>query len=257
MELQEVATNLDNLLHTSDFKDFCQNGLLVDSTGNPNHKITKIVTGVSLRSSLIDEAIKRKAQAIIVHHPNGFWNSDRDRRIVGESGKYVRKLIRAGIDLFGYHLPLDAHSVVGNNAIIAQKLLGLKGTRLIPFMDGVGRIGSGSITKELLDKAFPKGWKCLGAPIGRVKHNLVAVCSGSGTSGLEEAVNRGVDVFVTGEVHESTTIFAEEHGISVVVAGHHRTEVFGVAALAEYINKPKNTYFDGVEAEFVDIDNPI
>ncbi len=87
MELQEVATNLDNLLHTSDFKDFCQNGLLVDSTGNPNHKITKIVTGVSLRSSLIDEAIKRKAQAIIVHHPDGFWNSDGDGRVVGESGK--------------------------------------------------------------------------------------------------------------------------------------------------------------------------
>ena len=248
---------LNRLLEKDTFNDFCPNGLLVDSTGNPNRKIEKVVTGVSLREALIDEAIGRKADAIIVHHPNGFWKSEHDKRIVGDNGKYVRMLIKAGIDLYGYHLPLDAHPLVGNNAQI-YKMLGFGDpTHAHRFMeDNIGYVGSGTITEDILEATFYHGFQCLGKPLDLSRGHKIAICSGSGTSGLQYAYDIGCDVFITGEVRESTPIFAEEHDMTVLAAGHHRSEVFCVSALSHEINT-NDSAFPGVTAEFIDIDNPI
>ena len=253
MKQRELISELDNLLNPKLFQDYCPNGLLVDATGDPEHEIAKVVTGVSLRQQLIDRAIDEGAGAIIVHHPNGFWNSEKDKRVIGVHGSYLRSLIKHGISLFGYHLPLDANTIVGNNMTIATEL-GLAPrypAEPARFMDGIGVICSEApVTGDMLSRVFPNGYGAFNFVDG--KEYRVAICSGSGTSGMEEAQKLGCNMFITGEIRESTPIFAEEHGMAVVYAGHHRTEVFGVRELAKYLS---NRY--PVDAKFIDIDNPI
>ena len=249
MTLFDLELALTKLLKPGDFHDYCPNGLIVDSTGNLSRPVLKVVTGVSLREKLIDEAIERNADAIIVHHPNGFWFSEKDKRVAYENGRYLRKLIANKIDLFGFHLPLDAHPIEGNNVSI-RDALGLERTTVVDtFMDGIGRICEGSLDR--LSEAFPHGYQVYGNPIEPGRQYIVGICSGSGTSGLEEAVDIGCSAFITGEVRESTPIFAEEHDITVIAAGHHRSEVFGVRNLARWLTD------NHVPAEFVDIDNPV
>lgn len=271
MNLLTLETNLNNTLCPQDFHDFCPNGLIVDALGNKMREVHKVVTGVSLRKELIEEAETRGADVIFVHHPNGFWNSDKNKCIDNsQHGNYVRMLIQKGISLFGYHLPLDAHEEYGNN-ISLFNALGLEKTQwefcngpFNPLLNGtnmrrnvadrfmydnIGYGGPGVITKELLDKVFPKGYQSFNFESGK-KYN-VAVCTGSAASEFDEVIKHGYDMLVTGEVRESTPILAEEYGIAVIAAGHHRSEVFGVQNIADYIKRM------GVDAEFVDIDNQI
>ena len=161
MKFSEFDSNLNNLLMPWKFDDFCPNGCLVDPFLGDNHQVKKVVTGVSLRDDLIDRAIKAKADVIVVHHPNGFWKSEKDKRLVGTFGRYMTKLVRNGIALFGFHLPLDAHEELGNNICIARELeLGdddypLQGQR---FMEqNIGVITETRVNKEVLDRVFPHG----------------------------------------------------------------------------------------------------
>lgn len=256
MKLSELENKLIHLLIPELFKDYCPNGLIVKAVeGDPD--VTGVVTGVSLRNSLIDAAIEKGANVIFVHHPNGFWHSEKDKRILDNVNNYTRKLIQHGISLFGYHLPLDAHIDVGNNAQIYRKL------KLSPdidtalsggyaprtFMDNIGYIGTGVITHKLLGDTFTDYYAC---NFETGKEYKVAICSGSGTSGLQEAYELGCNMFITGEIRESTPIFAEEHNMAVIAAGHHRSEVFGVIAIADFLQHECN-----VNATFVNFDNPI
>ena len=254
----EIATKAQN--------DACPNGLLVDASYNDDtsKEITKVVTGVSLRISLMQKAIELGANAIIVHHPNGFWNSEKDKRLIERFGVYAKNLIKHGIFTFGYHMPLDIHRELGNNQLII-KSLGLQ--NMSGFLSALlgGNPGvdddrcphaTGTLTKEALDKTFPKGWTSYGNFELDKEYKNIYVCSGSGTSMLPDAIQAGCEVFITGEVRESTPILAEEYKIGVIAAGHHRSEVFGVRELAKYINEHQDT-FPGVAAEFIDIDNPV
>jgi putative NIF3 family GTP cyclohydrolase 1 type 2 len=119
MDLSFMTAWFDDLLDPKSFNDYCVNGLCVEA----KDKVTKIVTGVSLRDQLIDAAIAEHADCIIVHHPNGFWKGE-SQLPVGKFAERLRKLMNNGISVFGFHLPLDAHREIGNNAVIA-KLLGL------------------------------------------------------------------------------------------------------------------------------------
>ena len=273
MNLVELETRLNELLRPQDFKDFCPNGLIVDAVGDKKHKISKVVTGVSLRKELIQRAIRKGADVLFVHHPNGFWNSDKNKCVDNSQfGNYVRMLIKYGISLFGYHLPLDANDQYGNNVSLFDalglqrtkwedcsmpsdpRMNGIIARRSIPdrFMyNNIGYGGPGVITKELLDEVFPKGYRAFNFVPG-VEYN-VAVCTGSAASEFDEVVKRGYDMLVTGEIRESTPILAEEYGVAVIAAGHHRTEVFGVQNIARMIN---NWELD-ISAEFIDIDNPL
>lgn len=235
-----------------DGKDFCPNGLLADATGDPDHKIETVVTGVSLREALIEKAIEEHADALVVHHPNGFWNSVKDHRLVGRHGDYMRKLIRAGISLYGYHLPLDFWPDFGNNACIAR-LLKMEVKSRFGYSD-IGVTGKCKISNSLLNKVFPKGVKVVGN-INPAVSCKVAVCSGAGGSEIEEfgIGKKPCDVFITGEVRESTVIYAEENNIALVIAGHHRSETFGVRELADLFNRTRGIR----RAKFIDIDNPI
>lgn len=251
MKLYELEGKLDNLLiGENKFKDGCPNGLIVDAEGDNRADIERVVTGVSLRDELIDAAIERGAKAIVVHHPNGWWFSDTDKRVVGHHGIYMRRLIQEGISLFGYHLPLDMHPDIGNNALLCEKLFGTK--LLAPFHSsgGCGGIVRGNVSAERLDEVFPKGWRGYNFEAKQYWYT-VGICTGAGTGCLQEAVDRDCNLFITGEVREYTPIFAADHDISVIAAGHHRTETYGVSALADWLDRMEN-----ISAEFIDIDNP-
>ena len=264
MLLSELETRFNLLLTPGEFKDFCPNGLIVKgSSGDP--QVTSVVTGVSLRADLINRAVANGSNVIFVHHPNGFWFSDKEKRVLDtQYGEYMRMLLQNRISLFGFHLPLDAHPTLGNNATVYKKL-GLKGTVMrgsdgpnlddrpyLPdrFMEAnIGFGGVGVITDELLRKVFPRGYQSFGFESG--KEYYVAICTGSGTSELEEARERGYNMFITGEIRESTPIYSAETGMAVIAAGHHRSEIFGVENIATWLNE------NGVAAMFIDLDNPI
>ena len=265
MLLSELESRFNLLLSPGEFKDFCPNGLIVKgSSGDP--QVTSVVTGVSLRAELIQRAIENGSNVIFVHHPNGFWFSDKEKRVLNtQYGEYMRMLLQNQISLFGFHLPLDAHPTLGNNATVYEKL-GLKGTVMqfadefsnfddkpnLPdrFMEAnIGFGGVGVITDELLRKVFPHGYQSFGFESGQ--EYKVAICTGSGTSELEEARERGYNMFITGEIRESTPIYSAETGMAVIAAGHHRSEIFGVENIAKWLNG------NGVNANFIDLDNPI
>ena len=264
MLLSELESRFNLLLTPGEFKDFCPNGLIVKgSSGDP--QVTSVVTGVSLRADLINWAVAKGSNVIFVHHPNGFWFSDKEKRVLDtQYGEYMRMLLQNRISLFGFHLPLDAHPTLGNNATVYEKL-GLKGTVMqcaygpyfsdkpnLPdrFMEAnIGFGGIGVITDELLRKVFPHGYQSFGFESG--KEYKVAICTGSGTSELEEARERGYNMFITGEIRESTPIYSAETGMAVIAAGHHRSEIFGVENIANWLIE------NGVDARFIDLDNPI
>lgn len=254
MDLPFMVAWLDDLLEPKSFNDYCVNGLCVEA----NDKVTRIVTGVSLRDQLIDAAIAEKADCIIVHHPNGFWKGE-NMLPVGKFAERLRKLMNNGISVFGYHLPLDGHREVGNNAMIA-KSLGLNHVHEFMYegMRAVGVIAewnTPATREEFLDcmnTAFKHGVQNTFF-YGPEEIKRVAICSGScGTSGIKDAMDMNCDAFITGSVKEEIPIYCQEYGVNLVSCGHHRTEVFGVSALAEKIESELS-----IPSKFIDIDNPI
>lgn len=253
MELPEFSAWLNELLTPQFFNDYCNNGLCVEASD----QVTKVVTGVDFRDRLIDAAIEEGADCIIVHHPNGFWKGE-DRILTGKFGERMRRLMKHGISLYGFHLPLDGHRGIGNNALIA-KAMGLNVVQ--GFMqEGEGTVGvigewdSPATQVEFLESAniaFPLGVQNkLFYGSDRIKR--VAICSGSGASGMDEALALGCDAFVTGEIKEAVPILVEEAKFNLISAGHYRTEVFGVRALAQKIAENLQ-----ISAKFVDLDNPV
>ena len=253
MSINDFSAWLDGLLEPQAFKDYCVDGLCVEAS----EKVCRVVTGVSFRDRLIDVAIEEKADCIIVHHPNGFWNGE-NRVLTGKFGERMRRLMQNGISLYGYHLPLDGQPEFGNNALIA-KALGLKaaGGFMREGERDVGVIAESEtpLTREAFlaraGEAFAHGVQT-SLLYGKDEIRRVAICSGGGASGVEEAIRLGADAYVTGEIKEPTVIAVEEAGFNLLACGHHRTEIFGVRALAEKIQDEL-----GIPAKFVDIDNPI
>lgn len=253
MQLTEFSNWLNALLEPYMFKDYCVDGLCVEASS----QVTRVITGVSFRDKLIDRAIAENADCIIVHHPNGFWHNE-NRVLVGKFGCRMRRLMQHGISLYGYHLPLDGHIEIGNNALIA-KSLGLKnftgfmreGERNVGVIGDFNEAISVEHFIELANKTFEHGVQHA-LLYGKKEINRVAICSGSGASGIDEAIKLGSDAFVTGEIKESVPITCEELGFNLISCGHHRTEIFGVRALATKINEEL-----GLFAKFIDIDNEI
>lgn len=253
MKLKEFSNWLDQLLQPGKFKDYCPNGLCVEAS----EEVTRVVTGVSFRESLIDRAIELSADTLIVHHPHGFWNGDQ-MLPVGTYARKLKKMMNHGISLYGFHLPLDGHLEIGNNALIADLLNArIKGGFMKEGDAFVGCLGEfeQELSQEQLltriDSVFPAGVQ-QSFFFGKEKIKQIAICSGGGSSGIQEAITLGADIYFTGEVKEITPIFLEEERFNLVACGHHRTEIFGVRALAGKIEKEL-----GIPASFVDIDNPI
>jgi len=251
MELEELTRYLDGLLSVSTFPDYCPNGLQVEGRS----EVHKVITGVSACTELFDAAIRENGDAIIVHH-GLFWDGQ-PSVITRSRKKRIERLVKNDISLLAYHLPLDAHPLYGNNAQIAGKL-GLVNRRLFGKAKGnmIGCIGE--LPEPLSsEEVFTHLRNQLNAPItvhpfGPDTIQKIGVCSGGAQSYFPEAVDDGVDLFLTGEQSEWVFHYAKEEGVHYVAAGHHATERFGVQALATHLKG----HFH-IETLFIDIENPI
>jgi dinuclear metal center YbgI/SA1388 family protein len=248
MQREELNRYLDGLLEISRFRDYCPNGLQVEGRS----EIRRIVSGVTASLDLIQAALAEDADAILVHH-GYFWKGD-DPCIIGARRARIALLIAHELNLFAYHLPLDAHAEFGNNAQLGKRL-GLIETGRFADQE-LGFCGR-------LDAAMP-----LNAFALHVRHRLgreplvigdaarevrnIAWCTGAAQGFFEEAIKLGPDAYLSGEISEQQVHLARESGVAFVAAGHHATEKFGVQALGEHLAARF-----GVAHRFIDIPNPV
>ena len=250
MKREQLDKYLYSYLKVDDFTDYCPNGLQVEGKSN----IKKIVTAVSASIELFNKAIKQKADAILVHH-GIIWNYERPV-YKGSYRERIKILLNNNINLFAYHLPLDAHPVIGNNAQLA-KLLGLK--TLKPFGDHKGQIIGikGKFAKITKEKFFKKvedvvDREVLVFPYGPKYISNVGIVSGGAQKEFSQAITENLDAYITGEVSEHIKYLSQEEKVHFVSAGHYATEQFGVKALGNHLrNKFK------IDVEFIDIPNPV
>ncbi len=251
MTLTTLVSILNNELEPDQFRDYSPNGLQVE--GRP--QVFKLATGVTACEALIDEAIAWGADAILVHH-GYFWKNERDE-IVGMKKRRLQKLLCHDISLLGYHLPLDAHPIMGNNATLAQAL-GITTTGPMDPAERrpIGNIGEFDQELTLLQLAERIQTVLQREPLviagGDHRVKSVAWCTGGAQGYLPLAVAAGVDVYISGEISESTVHMAREEGVHYISAGHHATERGGVQALGEWLHKNH-----GIEHRFFDIANPV
>jgi len=246
----DLLSFLDQLLQPSKIKDYCPNGLQVEGA----HQVNHIVTGVTASQALIDAAIAQGANTLLVHH-GYFWKGE-NQTITSLKKKRIKSLLLADINLIAYHLPLDIHPILGNNAQLAKlfNIVDMEG--LEPGnMQSVAVKGVLAAPKtvneltSLIEKKLGRAPLVEGAGDKEIK--TVAWCSGGGQNFIEMAGEQGIDAFITGEVSEQTIHLAREYNIAFFAAGHHATERYGVKALGEFIADNL-----AVSVNFIDIDNP-
>ena len=248
MKIDALNNYLNTLLQPERFSDYCPNGLQVEG----KQEINKIVTGVTASMALLQAAHRANADAVLVHH-GYFWRGEA-LPITGIKKRRIQFLLQHDINLFAYHLPLDAHAELGNNVMLAKQL-GLQIT---------GRAGE----KEMLLLAELKSPQPLQSLVNLIETKLnrkpqvigdlnkpiqkIALCTGAAQGYIEQAAAAGVDAYISGEISEQTVHVAIESGVSYISAGHHATERYGIQALGEHLAQK----FD-LQHEFIDIDNPV
>lgn len=259
MRREELVAYLDDVLAATRFRDYCPNGLQVEGCA----QIQRFVCGVTASQSLIDAAVERGADAILVHH-GWFWKGE-DGRVTGFRKRRLQTLLAHDINLIAYHLPLDAHNGFGNNAQLALRL-GWEVTGRFAEQD-IGFIGvpfsatnqasavppAPTFAHELatqVERVFGRAPLLVGD--GRHEVRKVAWCSGGAQSYFEQAILAGADLFMSGEISEQTVHLARESGVPFLAAGHHATERYGVMALGEHL-----TQRFGLTCDYIEIDNPV
>ncbi len=244
---------MQTLLEPGRFADVAENGLQVEGVD----VVTRVVTGVSANQALLEAAVAHGAQAVIVHH--GLVWGGGIRRLDGWLRKRMQLLLAHDLNLFAYHLPLDAHPDVGNNVGLARAL-GVTSTK--PFGRYKGQlIGlQGTLApRASLAGLVERARKNVVGDAGRVhafgdprqEITSVGLCTGGAPELLHEAIDAGLDAYITGEVTEYVKAVAEESGVCFLGLGHHATERFGPRALAAALRD------HGLDAVFVDVDNPV
>ncbi len=248
MKHEELTGHLDELLGSAKYKDYCPNGLQVEERA----EVRRIVAGVTASQALVDEAIMRGADALLVHH-GWFWRGE-DGRVTGVRKSRLQALLRHDINLIGYHLPLDGHPELGNNAQLARsfgwKVEGRFGDQDIGWH---GRLDEPMLLGELTRRIgaelnrFPLVIGDETRPVRRI-----AWCSGGAQDYFEKALEQNVDAYFSGEISEPNVHFARESGVAYIAAGHHATERYGIQALAAHLAEKF-----GLDCEFVVMDNPV
>ena len=251
LELEQI---LDQKLNSNAIADYAPNGLQVEG----RQTVKKIVTGVTATLPLIEKAIEKQADAILVHH-GYFWKSEKPC-IRGMQGKRIKQLLVNDINLYGYHLPLDIHPELGNNARLAQQLgigalSGLEDKpNSIPVWGTLETPVSAQELAQRLEQILQrKPIVCdeFVADYPQKMIKTVGICTGGGQGYIDLAAAKGIDAFISGEISEQTTHSAREQGIYYFACGHHATERDGIKALGEWLAKEY-----GLSVEFIDIDNP-
>ena len=251
MQREELTRYLDDLLEVAHYKDYCPNGLQVEGRDEVRH----VVAGVTACQALLDAAIARGADTLLVHH-GWFWRGE-DGRVTGVRKARLQALLGHDINLLGYHLPLDGHAEFGNNAQWAKRMgwiadgrfaeqdIGWHGRTAVPT-------SLAELTQTLAERLQRPPLVIGGEALGTRPLRRIAWCSGGAQSLFELAIGERVDVFVSGEISEQTVHLARESGVAYIAAGHHASERYGVQALAGHVAGRF-----GVRCEFVDIDNPV
>lgn len=246
----EFTQLLNQWLSPDTFKDVGENGLQVEGTSS----VSKVVCGVTANLALIDHAVAQKADAIVVHH--GLVWGGGIRKLTGWLGNRVRKLMLHEVNLYGYHLPLDAHPKLGNNAGLADAL-GLSEDRR-PFGtykgQAIGIAGTlvepmtlSALKDRIIENVGPPQFVS-GAADKMIRS--VGLCTGGAPDLIHEAVDEGLDLYMTGESTEYCDAVSAETGVAFVAGGHHQTERFGARRVAEAL------VAEGFDATFFDVENP-
>lgn len=251
MKNKALLAWLDEQLSPQLIKDYCPNGLQVEGRS----EIKKVITGVTACQALIDTAIEKQADALVVHH--GFFWKNESPTITGMKYQRIKALIDNGINLFAYHLPLDVHPEFGNNAMLGQ-LLGLNDINSVAAIKPEGVVMRGANPDSSNLAAFVSNIESVlqrePLVIGELQEPVKNIywCTGGGQSFIEQAAEHGADVFISGEISEQTTHIAREMNIAYISAGHHATERYGAMYLGRKIASELS-----LDVEFVDIPNPV
>jgi dinuclear metal center YbgI/SA1388 family protein len=248
MLLNELRDYIGTLLEVSRFRDYCPNGVQVEGKA----EVLRIATAVTASQQMLEAATAWRADAILVHH-GYFWRNE-DQAITGIKKRRIAHLLQYDISLLAYHLPLDAHAGLGNNAQLCQRLGLVK----------QGSFGEQDIAcygelmqAQTLDQFSARITVVLGRKpliIGESHRPIrkIAWCTGAAQGYFEAAIALGVDAFITGEISESCVHVANETGVAFIAAGHHATERYGVQALGEHLAGQ----FD-IAHQFFDQENPV
>ncbi|ALP54592.1 metal-binding protein [Candidatus Tenderia electrophaga] len=248
VQLEELVNFCDELLAANSFGDYAPNGLQVEGAVQVN----KIVSGVTASQALIEAAAANDADVLLVHH--GFFWKGESACITGIKKRRIARLLAADISLLAYHLPLDAHPDIGNNAQLARRLgLQVEGRFGRDALGMVGRLPQLMTSAELIQHISVRlGRQAIHLGEGDAQIERVAWCTGAAQGYIEATPGLGVQAYISGEMSEQTTHFARETGIHYVSAGHHATERYGVQALGELLARQF-----GLTHQFIDIDNPV
>lgn len=256
VRLRDVVSFLDTTLEIDKFRDYGPNGLQVEGS----QEVDTVVVGVSASLELISRAIELQADLIVVHH--GLIWGPGITSVTGVTARRLGALLKNGVSLAAYHLPLDAHTRLGNNVALCDVIglgaeresfgevrgqrIGLMGTFSAPLSraEALGRVAAG-----VLDGATPS----FVFPYGPDQVRKVACCSGAASDLVEEAAHAGCDLFLTGELAERAGDLAKELQITLVAAGHYATEVFGVQRVGEELQRR----FQDISVHFVSVPNPL
>jgi dinuclear metal center YbgI/SA1388 family protein len=247
-DAKTLSQALDALLQPERFKDYGPNGLQVEG----DREVRLLVSGVTASRALIEAAMDAQADAILVHH-GLFWRGQ-DGRVTGWMRERLRLLLTHGIHLFAYHLPLDAHAELGNNAQLGR-VLGLQADGRFGDQD-LGCVGQGHQAwanpqdlAEHVTNILGRAVTCVGDATRPVRR--VAWCTGGAQGYFEAAIAQGVDAFITGEISEPQAHLARETGVAFLACGHHATERYGAPAVGAHI-----AHQLGLQHRFIEIDNP-
>lgn len=251
VKLQQLVDYCDRLLDVGSYQDYCPNGLQVEGRA----EVRRIISGVSACQALLDETVAREGDLVLVHH-GYFWKGE-SQTLRGMRKQRIKTLLGNDISLLAYHLPLDGHAQLGNNAQLAKRW----------GISVEGRFGAGPAGGIAMSGALAKALSAselaaqLSADLGREAllieggdHPIrrIGWCSGAAQDYLEQAAGLGLDAFISGEVSERTVHSARELGIHYIAAGHHATERYGVAALGAHLAE-----LFSIENQFIDLDNPV
>jgi dinuclear metal center YbgI/SA1388 family protein len=247
VQRDELNRYLDQLLESARFHDYCPNGLQVEGCAD----VRLIVTGVTASQALLDAAVALAADAVLVHH-GWFWRGE-DGRVVGHRRSRLATVLRHGINLFAYHLPLDAHPELGNNAQLARLFAWTPDGRCAEqdacWLANVPATTAAELATDV-GRRLGRTAQLVGDPGRPVRR--VAWCTGAAQGYFEQAIAAGADLYLSGEISEPTVHLARESGVPYLAAGHHATERYGIQALGHHL---KQRF--GLDCRFIDIDNPV
>lgn len=250
-KLTDIIAWCDQTLKAAEFKDYAPNGLQIEGRGEVN----KIVCAVSASQTAIEAAIAQGADLLLVHH-GYFWKGEA-YPITGMRGQRIKRLIQHDISLVGYHLPLDSHPTLGNNAAIAD-LLELKSIEALNPNERhpIGNIGylAAPMTPEDFHNYVSKrlGFNAIHLPAQKTHIQKIGFCTGGAQDFIHQAAAQGCDAYISGEVSERTFYEAEELNVHYYACGHHATERYGVQRLAQELSDEF-----GIETSYFELNNPI